>query len=167
MVAGQARFFRGNGVALADLIQEGCIALIRAVDQFEAARHPDFAHYAKWRIRGRLCEIIRSTTEAAEGGAGDLEPLLDLVEDTETPDPYASALRAEVEGRVRELLHTLAEEEERVLRLRFGFDRPDPQTPTEVGRSLGVHPKHVRRIEGQALSMLKRRARRLRDFIPE
>jgi RNA polymerase primary sigma factor len=72
-----------------------------------------------------------------------------------------------VERTAHSLLGTLAGEEEQVLRLRFGIGLPDPQSFEEIGRSLGMDPKRVSRLESRALSMLKRRARRFRDVMAE
>ena len=162
VVIEQARLFRGRGVALADLAQEGCLALIRAVDQFEPPRHAEFASYAVWLIRRRLRHITRaslgvSVLQLPEPSEGE------LVDDTASLDPYANTVRAEVERTAHALLGMLAAEEEHVLRLRFGIGLADPQSFEEIGRSLGMDPKRVSRLESRALALLKRRARRFRD----
>jgi RNA polymerase primary sigma factor len=168
VVIEQARLFRGRGVSLADLAQEGCLALIRAVDQFEPPRHAEFARYAVWLIRRRLRRVTRTNLGApalflpdlvSDGDASD-----DVVpqEHEASLDPYATTVRAEVERTAHALLGLLAAEEEHVLRLRFGIGRSDPQSFEEIGRSLGMDPKRVSRLESRALTLLKRRARRFR-----
>jgi RNA polymerase sigma factor (sigma-70 family) len=162
VVVEQARLFRGRGVALADLAQEGCLALIRAVDQFEPPRHAEFARYAVWLIRRRLRHVTRASGVDPHLHGIDVAYDLELVDDTSALDPYASTVRAEVERTAHALLGLLAAEEESILRLRFGIGLDDPQSFEEIGRHLGMDPKRVSRLESRALSVLKRRARRLR-----
>jgi RNA polymerase sigma factor (sigma-70 family) len=162
VVVEQARLFRGRGVALADLAQEGCLALIRAVDQFEPPRHAEFARYAVWLIRRRLRHVTRANGIDPRLYGVDVSSDLDIVEDSSSLDPYASTVRAEVERTAHALLGLLAAEEENILRLRFGIGQDDPQSFEEIGRHLGMDPKRVSRLESRALSVLKRRARRLR-----
>lgn len=162
VVVEQARLFRGRGVALADLAQEGCLALIRAVDQFEPPRHAEFARYAVWLIRRRLRHVTRASVGEQEMHAFETPSDVDVVGDSSSLDPFASTLRAEVEHTAHSLLGLLAGEEERILRLRFGIGLHDPQTFEEIGRHLGMDPKRVSRLESHALSVLKRRARRFR-----
>jgi RNA polymerase sporulation-specific sigma factor len=166
VVMEQARLFRGRGVALADLAQEGSIALIRAVDQFESPRHAEFARYAVWLIRRRLRQVTREVLDARETCAADDMPT-ELIDDSTEIDPHATTFRAEVERTAHCLLGTLEGEEEQVLRLRFGIGLADPQSFEEVGRSLGMDPKRVSRLESRALAALKRRARRFRDVMAE
>lgn len=162
IVVEQARRFRGRGVALVDLAQEGCLALIRAVDQFEPPRHTEFARYAVWLIRRRLRHVTRASGVDPHLFGVDAESDLDVVDDSSALDPYANTVRAEVERTAHALLGLLAAEEESVLRLRFGIGQDDPQSFEEIGRHLGMDPKRVSRLESRALSVLKRRARRLR-----
>ena len=162
IVVEQARLFRGRGVALANLAQEGCLALIRAVDQFEPPRHTEFARYAVWLIRRRLRQVTRASGVDPHLFGVDPESGLDLVDDSAALDPYANTVRAEVERTAHALLSLLAAEEESILRLRFGIGQDDPQSFEEIGRHLGMDPKRVSRLESRALSVLKRRARRLR-----
>jgi RNA polymerase sigma factor (sigma-70 family) len=167
LVLHETRAFRGLGVSIADLAQEGCLALISAVDQFDGTRHPEFFRYAGWLIRRRLRRVIRSRRESARGLAETEDPFLDELEDTETGDPYSIRFRVEVEERAHALLRTLTEDEERVLRLRFGIGPTDPQTLQEIGRLLGIDPKRVSRLESHALGMLRKTARRFRDVAAE
>jgi RNA polymerase sigma factor (sigma-70 family) len=167
VVVEQARLFRGRGVALADLAQEGSVALIRAVDQFEPPRHAEFARYAVWLIRRRLRQVTRATLGAYELFEPDAPSVFELSTDSLELDPYATTFRAEVERRAHSLLGMLGDEEERVLKLRFGIGLPDPQSFEEIGRSLGMDPKRVSRLESRALSLLKRRARRFRAEVAE
>ncbi|HVW30421.1 MAG TPA: sigma-70 family RNA polymerase sigma factor [Polyangiaceae bacterium] len=162
VVVEQARLFRGRGVALADLAQEGCLALIRAVDQFEPPRHAEFARYAVWLIRRRLRRVTRTSVGERERRVFGTSWDVDVVGDPALLDPYASTVRAEVERTAHTLLGLLADEEERILRLRFGIGLDDPQSFEEIGRHLGMDPKRVSRLENRALFVLKRRARRFR-----
>jgi RNA polymerase primary sigma factor len=86
----------------------------------------------------------------------------DLADHSPSLDPYTSTVRAEVERTAHALLGLLGDDEERVLRLRFGIGLDDPQSFEEIGRHLGMDPKRVSRLESRALNVLKRRARRYR-----
>jgi len=201
-----ARRYMNRGLPLQDLIEEGNLGLIRAVEKFEPERGVRFSTYATWWIRQavaralanqarmvrlpvhvelllgryqreqqRLTQVLgRAPTldEVARELGMPVAPLAELDEIRRPPvslaTPAGSVLadrkadlsadlsrlfqeRSELVG----LLDDLAENERRVLRLRFGLDGAEPQTLGAIGRGLGLSRERVRQIEEAGLRKLR------------
>jgi RNA polymerase primary sigma factor len=87
---------------------------------------------------------------------GEGTELRDLVEDVDAPDPIAQIAEGEEAGHLHELLDSLSEREQRVLRLRYGFEAEGEQTLEVVGREFALTRERVRQIEVKALQKLRR-----------
>ena len=226
MVISIARRYINRGLPFLDLIQEGNIGLMRAVDKFEYQRGYKFSTYATWWIRqavtrsiveqGRTIKIpvhmtdtinklLRtsrglvqqlgrepSPEEVAEkmeipldkvravlritkkpisldtpiGEEGDTH-LEDLIADQEAISPQDAAVNSSLVRRTREVLSTLNQREEKVLRMRFGIGVKQEHTLGEVGEELDVTRERIRQIEAKAMEKMKhfKRAGRLTSFI--
>jgi len=226
MVISIARRYINRGLPFLDLIQEGNIGLMRAVDKFEYQRGYKFSTYATWWIRqavtraiveqgrtiripvhmtdtinkllrtsrGLVQELGRepSPEEVAEkmeipldkvravlritkkpisldtpiGEEGDTH-LEDLIADQEAISPQDAAVNSSLVRRTREVLSTLNQREEKVLRMRFGIGVKQEHTLGEVGEVLDVTRERIRQIEAKAMEKLKhfKRAGRLTSFI--
>jgi RNA polymerase primary sigma factor len=226
MVISIARRYINRGLPFLDLIQEGNIGLMRAVDKFEYQRGYKFSTYATWWIRqavtraiveqgrtiripvhmtdtinkllrasrGLVQELGRepSPEEVAEkmeipldkvravlritkkpisldtpiGEEGDTH-LADLIADQEAISPQDAAVNSSLVKKTREVLSTLNQREEKVLRMRFGIGVKQEHTLGEVGEELDVTRERIRQIEAKAMEKLKhfKRAGRLTSFI--
>jgi RNA polymerase primary sigma factor len=226
MVISIARRYINRGLPFLDLIQEGNIGLMRAVDKFEYQRGYKFSTYATWWIRqavtraiveqgrtiripvhmtdtinkllrtsrGLVQELGRepSPEEVAEkmeippdkvraalritkkpisldtpiGEEGDTH-LADLIADQEAISPQDAAVNSSLVRKTREVLSTLNQREEKVLRMRFGIGVRQEHTLGEVGEELDVTRERIRQIEAKAMEKLKhfKRAGRLTSFI--
>lgn len=208
-----ANKYKGCGLSLQDLIEEGNIGMIQAAKRFDASKNVKFITYAVWWIRQAIMHSLAEQSgtvklpikqvgkvykiqERMSAMTQDLKreptqsemadsmgfreeeitaimrayrthvsldtplkreegaPYLDLLEN-EDPIPYDDQImRAALRAKVDELLRDLAPREEKILRMRFGFDG-DSQTLEEIGKKIGLSRERVRQIEKRAKSRLK------------
>ena len=119
----------------------------------------------------RVREIMRIAQDpvSLETPIGEEEDshLGDFIPDDDAPAPADAASLILLKEQLGEVLSTLTEREEKVLRLRFGLEDGRSRTLEEVGKEFNVTRERIRQIEAKALRKLRHpsRSRKVKDFL--
>jgi RNA polymerase primary sigma factor len=171
LVAALARRYRDAGAPFDDLVQEGALGLIRAVEKFDHRRGLRFSTYAAWWIRRavlnavagerairvpasarrRLADLPRVTASLDQPVAEDASPLGELIADERVPDPSEQASEHERDQRLLDAVRVLPRRQREVVVRRYGLE----QSHDEIAASLGVGDERSRQLERQALHWLR------------
>jgi RNA polymerase primary sigma factor len=138
-----------------EIVSDGNVSLMRAVEKFDYSRGFKFSTYASWAIMKNYARTIPEHKHHRDRYQTGREELLEQLSSA-PPEEHESDYLPAVRSTLDRMLGTLDERERSILRQRFGLDEHrEPQTLQEIGRRFGVSKERIRQLEARAMSKLR------------
>ena len=139
-----------------ELVSDGNVSLLRAIEKFDFARGNKFSTYASWAIMKNFARTIPGEFKHRDRYRTSQDELFAATPEYRGNPMFEEGAQQTREAQVEKILRRLDEREQKIIMGRFGLERGhEPQTLKEVGASLGVTKERIRQIEARALSKLR------------
>jgi len=156
LVVSVARKHAGHLISVSDLISEGTLCLMKAVETFDFTRGTRFSTYATWALMRNFARTVPEKNYELGRFVSADEETLDSLRSAAPGTVDKAGFLEELRSKLDRAVHLLSEREQTVIRLRFGLDADsESQTLAQVGEKLGVSRERVRQIEAEALKKMK------------
>jgi len=150
-----------------ELVSDGNISLIRAVEKFDFARGNKFSTYASWAIMKNFARTIPDEHRHRDRFRTSQAEMFATTEDVRTDQYEQEAAHLRRQSQVERILDRLDDREQKIIVTRFGLSQgKEPKTLKQVGAELGVTKERIRQIEARALNKLRRAAQEEKIEIP-
>ena len=156
LVVSIAKKHVNSGSDFFELISEGNMALIRAVEKFDFSRGNKFSTYASWAIMNRFARAIPEENHRRDRFVTGHEAMFESAADTRSDEHEIEFAARRVRETVNVMLGKLDARERRVLESRYGLGGASEQTLEQLGRELGITKERVRQIESRAQEKLRK-----------
>jgi RNA polymerase primary sigma factor len=157
LVVSIAKRHAGSYNDITELVSDGNVALIQAVDRFDYARGNKFSTYASWAIINGLKRRKREQNNRARFVTGD-EVILQSAADTRADEHDQEKADKQRQREVERLLGRLDDRERRIIASRYGIGGGDEKTRKQIGKELGISKERVRQLEARAENKLRQPA---------
>jgi RNA polymerase sigma factor (sigma-70 family) len=142
-----------------ELVSDGNMSLLRAIEKFDFARGNKFSTYASWAIMKNFARTIPGEFKHRDRFRTSQDELFASTQEHRGNPLAEEGAQNQREAQIERILRRLDEREQKIITSRFGLDHAqEPQTLKEVGASLGVTKERIRQIEARALSKLRQAA---------
>jgi len=139
-----------------ELVSDGNLSLLRAVEKFDYSRGNKFSTYATWAIMKNFARTIPNEYRQRERFRTSYDELFDITQEKRGNPTIEESMQSDRISRIRRVLKKLDDRERQIIIGRFGLDHSrEPQTLKEVGAELGVTKERIRQIEARALNKLR------------
>jgi RNA polymerase primary sigma factor len=139
-----------------ELVSDGNVSLLRAIEKFDFARGNKFSTYASWAIMKNFARTIPGEFKHRDRYRTSQDELFAATPEYRGNPMFEEGAQQTREAQVERILRRLDEREQKIIMGRFGLERGhEPQTLKEVGASLGVTKERIRQIEARALNKLR------------
>jgi RNA polymerase primary sigma factor/RNA polymerase sigma factor len=139
-----------------ELVSDGNMSLLRAVEKFDFARGNKFSTYASWAIMKNFARTIPGEYKYRDRFRTSSEELFTAAQETRSNPRIEESAQSRREQQIERILRRLDDREKRIIIERFGLDHSlEPQTLKEVGATLGVTKERVRQLEARAINKLR------------
>ncbi|MEM6331139.1 MAG: sigma-70 family RNA polymerase sigma factor [Planctomycetota bacterium] len=143
-----------------ELVSDGNVSLLRAIEKFDFGRGFKFSTYASWAIMKNFARTIPGEFKHRDRFRTSHDELFAATEETRDNPALHEAAQRERETRITRMLSSLDEREQQIVTARFGLDHSkEPQTLKEVGADMGVTKERIRQIEVRSLNKLRAAAK--------
>jgi RNA polymerase primary sigma factor len=156
LVVSISKRYLGTTNAFFELVSDGNMSLIRAVEKFDFARGNKFSTYASWAIMRNFSRSIPEEKNRRDRFVTGHDDLFEAAADDRADEHETEALQRRNQNAVKGMLDHLEERERRIIVSRFGLGGSGEQTLEQLGRELGVTKERVRQIEARAREKLRR-----------